>query len=186
MWLFLGYPGVVLREMSIPISVLSISLYIFISICLYIIYIYVHMPRNSVPGGSAVENLPAMQETQLLSPGQEDPLEEETATHYSILSEKPRGQRCLAGYSPWGSKELNMTEHTHTCLAISVQFSCSVVSNSLQPHDCSTPGLPVHHQLPELTQTHAHRVGDAIQPSHPLSSPSPPAPNPSQHQGLFQ
>ena len=49
----------------------------------------------------------------------------------------------------------------------------------------STPGLPVHHQLPEFTQTHAHRVGDAIQPSHPLSSPSPPAPSPSQHQGLF-
>ena len=50
----------------------------------------------------------------------------------------------------------------------------------------STPGLPVHHQLPEFTQTHVHWVGDAIQPSHPLSSPSPPAPNPSQHQGLFQ
>ena len=50
----------------------------------------------------------------------------------------------------------------------------------------STPGLCVHHQLPELTQTHAHQVSDAIQPSHPLSSPSPPAPNPSQHQGLFQ
>ena len=46
--------------------------------------------------------------------------------------------------------------------------------------------LPVHHQLPESTQTHIHRVGDAIQPSHPLSSPSPPAPNPSQHQSLFQ
>ena len=50
----------------------------------------------------------------------------------------------------------------------------------------STPGLPVHHQLPEFTQTHFHRVGDAIQPSHPLLSPSPPAPNPSQHQSLFQ
>ena len=50
----------------------------------------------------------------------------------------------------------------------------------------STPGLPVHHQLPEFTQTHVHRVGDAIQPSHPLSSPSPPAPNPSQNRGLFQ
>ena len=48
--------------------------------------------------------------------------------------------------------------------------------------NCSTPGLPVHHQLPEFTQTHVHWVGDAIQPSHPLSSPSPPAPNPSQHQ----
>ena len=52
--------------------------------------------------------------------------------------------------------------------------------------DCSTPGLPVHHQLSELAQTHVHRVGDAIQPSHPLSSPSSPAFNLSQHQGLFQ
>ena len=50
----------------------------------------------------------------------------------------------------------------------------------------STPGLPVHHKLLELTQSHIHRVGDAIQPPHPLSSPSPPAPSPSQHQGLFQ
>ena len=50
----------------------------------------------------------------------------------------------------------------------------------------STPGLPVHHQLPVFTQTHVHRVGDAIQPSHPLSSPSPPVPNPSQRQGLFK
>ena len=54
------------------------------------------------------------------------------------------------------------------------------------PRNCSTPGLPVHHQLLEFTQTHVHRVGDAIQPSHPLSSPSPPALNPSQHQSLFQ
>ena len=54
------------------------------------------------------------------------------------------------------------------------------------PMNRSTPGPPVHHQLPASTQTHVHWVGDAIQPSHPLSSPSPPAPNPSQHQGLFQ
>ena len=70
----------------------------------------------------------------------------------------------------------------------SVQFSlvaqsCPTLCN---PMNCSTPGLPVHHQLPELTQTHVHRVSDAIQPSHPLSSPPPPAPNPSQHQSLFQ
>ena len=68
----------------------------------------------------------------------------------------------------------------------SVQFSRSVVSYSLLPMNCSTPGLPVHHQLPEFTQTHVHRVSDAIQPSHPLSSPSPPALNLSQHVGLFQ
>ena len=67
----------------------------------------------------------------------------------------------------------------------SVQFSRSVVSNSLWPLECSTPGFPDHHQLPEFTQTHIHHVGDAIQPSHPLSSPSPPAPKPSQHQALF-
>ena len=54
------------------------------------------------------------------------------------------------------------------------------------PMNHSTPGLPVHHQLPEFIQTHVHWVGDAIQPSHPLSSSSPPAPSPSQHQGLFQ
>ena len=65
----------------------------------------------------------------------------------------------------------------------SVTQSCPTLGD---PMNCSTPGLPVHHQLPEFTQTHMHGVGDAIQPSHPLSSPSPPAPNPSQHQGLFQ
>ena len=54
------------------------------------------------------------------------------------------------------------------------------------PMNHSTPGLPVHHQLPEFTQIQVHWVGDAIQPSHPLLSPSPPAPNPSQHQGLFK
>ena len=54
------------------------------------------------------------------------------------------------------------------------------------PMNCTTPGLPVHHQLPESTQTHIHQVGDAIQPSHPLSSPSPPALNLSQHQGLLK
>ena len=65
-----------------------------------------------------------------------------------------------------------------------IQFSCSVVSNSFTP--CSMPGLPVHHQHPELTQTHVHQVGDAIQSSHPLLSPSPPTFNLSQHQGLLQ
>ena len=65
----------------------------------------------------------------------------------------------------------------------SVAQSCLTLCN---PMDCSAPGFPVHHQLPELAQTYVHRVSDAIQPSHPLSSPSPPAFNLSQHQGLFQ
>ena len=64
--------------------------------------------------------------------------------------------------------------------------SLSRVRLFVTPMNCSTPSLPVYHQLPEFTQTHVHWVGDAIQPSHPLSTPSPPAPNPSQHQGLFQ
>ena len=70
----------------------------------------------------------------------------------------------------------------------SVQFS-SVAQSCLtlcDPMNHSTPGLPVHHQLPDFAQTHVHRVSDAIQPSHPVSSPSPPAPNRSQHQSLFQ
>ena len=65
----------------------------------------------------------------------------------------------------------------------SVAQSCPTLCN---PMNCSTPGFLVHHQLSEFTQTHAHRVGDAIQPSHPLSSPSPPDPNPSKHQSFFQ
>ena len=74
--------------------------------------------------------------------------------------------------------------------AINSSFQFSSVSQSCltlcEPMNCSMPGLPVHHLLPEFTQTHVHWVGDAIQPSHPLSSPSPPAPNLSQHQSLFQ
>ena len=90
--------------------------------------------------------------------------------------------------------ELDMTEQPSAhalafiCRCISVQFSSvtQLCPTLCDPMNRSTPGLPVHHQLPEFTQTHVHRVGDAIQPSHRLSSPSPPAPNPSQHQGLFQ
>ena len=75
------------------------------------------------------------------------------------------------------------------CLPHVAQSVSSVAQLSptfCNPMDCSTPGLPVHHQLAQFTQTHTHWVGDAIQPSHPLLSPSPPAFNLSQHQGLFQ
>ena len=73
--------------------------------------------------------------------------------------------------------------HTHTSIFSSVAQSCPTLCD---PMNYSTPSLQVHHQLPELTQIHVHQVGNAIQPSHPLSSPSPPAANPSQHQGFFQ
>ena len=80
------------------------------------------------------------------------------------------------------------TNAKYLCLMQKFQFSSAAQScpTLCDPMNRSTPGLPVHHQLPESTQTHVHWVGDAIQPSHPLLSPSPPAPNLSQHQGLFK
>ena len=77
---------------------------------------------------------------------------------------------------------------TNSFSFLSVEFSSVAQScpTLYDPMNRSTPGLPVHHQLPEFTQTHVHQVSDAIHPSHPLSSPSPPAPNPSQHQSIFQ
>ena len=80
------------------------------------------------------------------------------------------------------------TEDVQKYNGISVQFSSVAQScpTLCDPMNRSTPGLPVHHHLPEFSQTHVHRVGDAIQPSHSLLSPFPPAPNPSQHQSLFQ
>ena len=80
--------------------------------------------------------------------------------------------------------KIRLLENAFLPLFVQVQFSRSVVSDSLRPWDCSTPGFPVHHQLLKLTQTHVHRVSDGIQPSLPLSFPSPPAFNVSQHQGL--
>ena len=91
--------------------------------------------------------------------------------------------------SNWMLEDVRLPKGTyHELLTQSTQFSS--VAQSCQtlcdPMNRSTPGLPVHHQLLEFTQTHVYRTSDAIQPSHPLSSPSPPAPNPSQHQGLLQ
>ena len=90
----------------------------------------------------------------------------------------------------WANFTFTFKEDLHI---ISVQFSSVQFSSVAQscptlcdPINNSMPGVPVHHQLPKFTETHVHRVGDATLPSHPLSSPSPPAPNPSQHQGLFQ
>ena len=112
----------------------------------------------------------------------------------SLLSKKNRAlfKRGIFSESSWTIYVAylvgGMNWRDRTDFLVSVQFS-SVTQSCLtlcNPMNCSMPGLPVHHKLPEFTQTHLHRVGDAIQPSHPLSSPSPPAPNPSQPQGLFQ
>ena len=97
-----------------------------------------------------------------------------------FLPEKFHGQRSLAGCSLWGRKSRTRLSNETTQFS-SVTQSCPTLCD---PMNCGTPGLPVHHQLPEFTQTHVHRVSNAIQPSHPRSSPSPPAPNPSQHQSF--
>ena len=83
----------------------------------------------------------------------------------------------------WGSIGFSVRAAFRSDQIRSVAQSYPTLFDPMNP---STPGLPVHHQLLKYTQTHVHRVGDAIQPSHPLSSPSPLAPNPSQHQSLFQ
>ena len=101
-----------------------------------------------------------------------------------FLPGKSQGQRSLVELQFIGSQRIWYDWRVFS----SVQFSSVTQScpTLYDPMNRSTPGLPVHHQLPEFTQTHVHRVSDAIQPSHPQSSPSPPALNPSQHQSLFQ
>ena len=89
--------------------------------------------------------------------------------------------------TPWTSGEgMSPQGAMWTMQSTEFNFSCSVLSDSLRPHGLQHARLPVHHQLPGFTQTHVHWVNDAIQSSHPLSSPSPPAFNLSQNQGLFQ
>ena len=116
-------------------------------------------------------------------------LEKEMATHSSVLAWRLPGTG-----EPGGLPSLESHRVRHNSSSSIVSLSCvSCISSVAQscptlcnPMDCSTPGFPVHHQLPEPTQTHVHCVSNAIQPSHPLSSPSLPAFNLSRHQGLFQ
>ena len=138
------------------------------------------------PGDSVVKKSLEMQETQeswVQSLGWEDPLEEGMSTHSSILAwripctEQSGGLQSIESQSQPQLKPLSMHQIR------SVPQLCPTICDAMNR---STPGLPVHHQLPEFTETHVHWVSDAIQSSHPLSSPSPPAPSPSQHQSLFQ
>ena len=91
------------------------------------------------------------------------------------------GLSCPVACGIFPEKGMKLASPTLTDQIRSVTQSCPTLCN---PMNRSMPGLPVHHQLPEFTQTHVHRVSDAIQPSHPLASPSPLAPNPSQHQSF--
>ena len=99
-----------------------------------------------------------------------------TVQMYLFIKQTPGVRKQIYGYQR-GMVQFSSVESS------SVAQSCRTLYD---PMNLSTPGLPVHHHLPEFTETHVHRVGDAIQPSHSLSSPSPPALNPSQHQGLFK
>ena len=105
-----------------------------------------------------------------------------------VLATPIREEKETKGIQIGKEVKLSLSADNMILYISSVQFnsvaqSCPALCD---PMNHSTPGLPVHHQLPEFTQTHVHRVGDAIQPSHPLLFPSPPASNPSQHQSLFQ
>ena len=106
------------------------------------------------------------------------------------ISKKGYLMKLILGYNLNGFDpvEVEIVEEKGTFQEYCSQFSSFQSLSRVRlcdPMNRSTPGLPVHHQLPEFTQIHVHRVSDAIQPSHPLSSPSP-APKPSQHQSLFQ
>ena len=153
-----------------------------------------------------VKNPPTMQVQSL---GQEDPLQEGMVTHPCILAwripwtEEPGGLQSMGSQrvghnwvtnflSSWFHRyvarpwEYGGEQFRHLPSLLVLQFSSVAQLCLCNPMDCCTPCLPVHHQLPEFTQTHVHWVRDTIQPSHPLLSPSPPAFNLSQPQGLFQ
>ena len=139
---------------------------------------YSSYKSGGFPGDSVVKNLPANAGDLGLIPVREMPWKRKWQSTLVFLPGKSYGQRSLEGYSPWDHK------NSHTRLSDSVQFSRSVVSDSVTPWT-SMPGFPIHHQLLEPIQTHVHRVGDAIQPSHLLSSTFSPALNLSLHQGFF-
>ena len=102
-------------------------------------------------------------------------IQERIAISSSRGSSLPRDQMRVSQSPALAGKFSVLVPPGKPQLCASVQFSHSVTCYSCDPMDCSTPGFPVHHQLPEFTQTHVHQVGDAIQPSHPLSFSSPPA-----------
>ena len=131
------------------------------------------------------KNPPAMQETQLQSLGQNSPQSRKWQPTLVFLPGKSHDRGAWGVTVHGAAKEYDTTKQQQAMY--SVQFS-SITQSCLtfhNPMEHSTPGLPVHHQFPDFTQTHLHRIGDAIQPPHPLSSPSP-AFNLSQHQGLFK
>ena len=154
----------------------------------------------------AVKNLPEMQETWIPSLGQDDSLGKEwqpppvfllgvflssyfnrwlwysvnCLNYFSQRRFPSFNSKCMF-YFGFHCRTQNDNVKVIYVQFISVSQSCLALCD---PMNCSTPGLPVLHQLTESTETHVHWVGDAIQPSHLLSSPPPPAPNPSQHQGL--
>ena len=139
--------------------------------------------RLGFSGVSLVKNPPPMQEMQEMwvwSLVREDPLEEEIATHSR--------ENTVESSLTRGHQESDTTEYApmHEFRQIQLSAVAQWCMTLCDPVDCSMPGFPVHYPLPKLAQTHVHRVGDAIQSSHPLLSHSPPALSLSQNQGLFQ
>ena len=137
------------------------------------LHLSIHDPDKQLP--RCCEHPPRQLKSERGSEGDASP-RAPGSTDLALLTLTPRTTR--------GLRCITIKGQTLTVLQFSsVAQSCPTLCD---PMNRSTPGLPVHHKLPEFTQTQVHRVSDAIQPSHPLSSPSPPALNPSQHQSLFQ
>ena len=148
------------------------------------------------PVAQTIKNLPAMQETRVQSLGQEkgngNPLQHSS---WRVPWTEDTGRlQSLGLQRVWHNWVTNTTSllldicSPYMSIRTSVQFNLVAQScpTLFDPTDFSMPGLPVHHQLLKFTQTHVHKVSDTIQPSHPLSPPSPPTFNVSQHQGLFK
>ena len=143
-------------------------------------------PPRDLPKPGIKPRFPALQLDSLLSEPPKKPKNTGVGSLFLLQRSFPIQESnwglllCRWFFTSWATREAHGLA--------SVQFSsvAQLCPTLCDPMNRSTPGLPVHHQLPEFTQTHVHWVSDAIQLSHPLSSPSPPAPNSSQHQSLFQ
>ena len=152
------------NPLSINLRQLLDCLFFYINLSLVFSSVAPSCPTLSDPIDCSMPDLPVYHQ-----------LSEFTQTHVHWVSDTIQPSHPLVSPSP---PAFNLSQHQ--------KWSHSVVSDSLQPRGLQHARLPVHNQLPELTQTHVHWVSDTIQPSHPLSTPSPPAFNLSQHQGLFE
>ena len=160
---------------------MCVYVFIHVNICICIHFLCVYMCMCSSTGNESCSVLSdCLQAHELYSPW-DSPGQNTGVGSLSLL----QGIFPTQGSNP-GLPHCRQSHKGGMCMCQSVSSVTQLCPTLCDPINHSTPGLPVHHHLPEFTQTHVHQVSDAIQPSHPLSSPFPPVHNPSQHQSLFQ